>query len=193
MGFHSVADISDFLFDEHGRRKYLSSAERKRFLLAAEEAELAIQAFCMTMAYTGCRISEALALTFANLDIETGRIVIRTLKRRKRVYRAIPIPPALVAVLTELAAKRRVGKRLWPWCRQTGWRKITAVMAHARIAGPHASPKGLRHGFGIAAAAANIPPGLIQRWMGHARLETTVLYQHVVGLEERAFAERLWP
>jgi hypothetical protein len=29
--------------------------------------------------------------------------------------------------------------------------------------------------------------------MGHARLETTAIYQHAVGQEERAFAMRLWP
>ena len=65
-------------------------------------------------------------------------------------------------------------------------------MAEAGIRGPQATPKGLRHSFGIANAEENIPPGLTKRWMGHARLETTVLYQHAVGREERAFAKRLW-
>jgi integrase/recombinase XerD len=53
-------------------------------------------------------------------------------------------------------------------------------------------PKGLRHGFGIRAASRNIPPNLIQRWMGHASLKTTAIYLDAVGAEEREFASRMW-
>jgi integrase/recombinase XerD len=192
LGFYSNADLSELLFDEKGRRKYLSADELRRFMKAATRAEHSARSLCLTLAYSGCRISEALSLTSDNIDVSTGRIVFRTLKRRKRVFRAVPVPKALLNELTVLAAEHTAGQPLWPWCRQTGWRKVKQVMARARIRGPQASPKGLRHGFGIAAAEANIPPGLTQRWMGHASLETTALYQHAVGPEERAFAERLW-
>jgi integrase len=69
---------------------------------------------------------------------------------------------------------------------------VKSVMAAAGIKGTQATAKGLRHGFGIANAEKNIAPALTQRWMGHARLETTAIYQHVTGREERAFAARLW-
>ena len=39
----------------------------------------------------------------------------------------------------------------------TGWRAVHKVMHDARLDGPHASPKGLRHGFGVAAVSAGIP------------------------------------
>jgi integrase len=94
--------------------------------------------------------------------------------------------------LGRLAHRRKPDTRLWPWCRQTGWRHIKRVMDLAGIVGTQATAKGLRHGFGIANAEQNVPPGLTQRWMGHARLETTAIYQHVVGREERAFAKRIW-
>jgi site-specific recombinase XerD len=32
----------------------------------------------------------------------------------------------------------------------------------------------------------------IQRWMGHARLETTAIYASVLGEEERILARRTW-
>ena len=54
-----------------------------------------------------------------------------------------------------LEAKRRgkdhVDRPLWPWSRMTAWRHVTAVMATAADipAGPHRSPKGLHHGFGV--------------------------------------------
>jgi integrase len=52
------------LYDQNGPRKYLTPAERDAFLKAADEAEVReARTFCATLAYTGCRISEALALT----------------------------------------------------------------------------------------------------------------------------------
>ena len=60
------------------------------------------------------------------------------------------------------------------------------------IAGPMASPKGLRHGFGIRAAGRNVPTNLIQRWMGHASPDTTAIYLDAIGAEERQFASRMW-
>ena len=62
----------------------------------------------------------------------------------------------------------------------TGWRAVHAVMAAARLDGPHASPKGLRHGFGVAAVAAGIPLNLVQKWLGHAQLTTTAIYANAV-------------
>jgi len=51
------------LFDHSGRRKYLTGEERRRFLAAASRADRHIRTLCMTLTFTGCRISEALALT----------------------------------------------------------------------------------------------------------------------------------
>jgi integrase/recombinase XerD len=188
----SDADSVARLFGADGHRKYVCSTEWRRFLSAAETFDPASRAFAQLLALTGCRISEALSLTPSQLDSETNRVILRSLKRRKRVFRAVPIPADLMARLGQLACGKEPDARLWTWCRQTGWRHCKRIMQSAGIFGTQASPKGLRHGFGIANAEHNVPPALTQRWMGHARLETTSIYQHAVGSEERAFAERLW-
>jgi len=74
----------------------------------------------------------------------------------------------------------------------TGWRAVHAVMQSARLDGAHASPKGLRHGFGVAAVAAGIPLNLVQKWLGHAQLTTTAIYANAVGAEEQDIARRMW-
>ena len=74
----------------------------------------------------------------------------------------------------------------------TGWRAVHAVMQAARLDGPHASPKGLRHGFGVAAVSAGIPLNLVQKWLGHAQLTTTAIYANAVGAEEQDIARRMW-
>jgi integrase/recombinase XerD len=70
---------------------------------------------------------------------------------------------------------------------------VHAVTADARLDGPHASPKGLRHGFGVTAVSAGIPLNLVQKWLGHAQLTTTAIYADAVGEEEeQSIAARMW-
>jgi integrase len=182
------------LYDAAGQRKYLTPSERADFLRAAEDAPPDVRLFCQVLAQTGCRVSEALSLTGLRIDIGAGAIVIESLKkRRKGVYRAVPIPPALSKLLAasfDLPAMQET--RLWYWSRTTAWRRVREVMNVAGIKGAYASPKGLRHGFAIYAVASEVPLNMIQRWMGHSRLETTSIYANAVGPEERRIAERMW-
>jgi integrase/recombinase XerD len=180
------------LFSATGSRKYLCAKEVPRLLEAANKADPETREFCRLLTFTGCRISEALALTAERLDAETGRVVFFTLKRRQLAFRAVPVPPDLMRALCKLAARRPQGARLWPWCRQSAWRRVKKVMDRAGIVGAHAMPKGLRHGFGVANAEQNVSMATTRRWLGHSSLETTAIYQQASGREERAFAARLW-
>jgi integrase/recombinase XerD len=180
------------LLDGDGQRKYVCLGEWRRFLEAAARMDLASRTFCYLLALTGCRISEALAVTPRRLDHETGRVVFRSLKRRKCVYRAVPVPPELMRLLRQQARGRAPTAPLWGWCRQTGWHRVKQAMFAAGISGTQATAKGLRHGFCMAAAEEGVHPATTQRWAGHARLETTAIYTYAVGREERAFARRIW-
>lgn len=141
-----------------------------------------------------------LALTPASFDIESGVASLETLKRRKRgVIRQVPLPSNVLSELDRYFTIRelqsdplRAATRLWPCGRTTAWRRVKKIMAGAGIVGTHAMPKGLRHGFGVNAFQSNVPPHLVQRWLGHADLRTTGIYADVMGPEERAFAERMW-
>jgi integrase/recombinase XerD len=178
------------IHDAAGRRKYLSTDERTRFLRAADSLSPRRRALCHLLAYAGCRISEALALTVHHIDAERFTVTIRTLKRRKLVYRAVPVPQAMIELLRRLPVG--ADNRFWSMHRVTAWRVIKATMRLAGIARPTACPKGLRHGFGIRAADRSVPTNLIQRWMGHASPATTAIYLDAIGLEERRFASRMW-
>ena len=188
---NGAADIAQ-LFDRSGRRKYLCDTELARFHKALSKADQPTRVFCQLIAQTGCRISEALATTPLNLDKDAKRVIFRTLKRRKTAYRAVPVPDALMRDLNALTAHLGDDDRLWPWARQTGWRKIRAIMEAAEISGPMAMPKGLRHAYGIRAAGEKVPPSIIQRFLGHADQATTAIYLNAVGNEERRFAQRVW-
>jgi integrase len=188
------------LFGPYGNRKYLNAAERQRFFKSAEGLPPADRLFCLVLAFSGARISEVLALTPAAIDIESGVAGIQTLKRRRRgVVRQVPLPPHLLGDLDDffsLAEMQRdpdlSSMRLWTCSRTTAWRLVKTVMTSAGITGACAMPKGLRHSFGVHAFQSNVPPHLVQRWLGHASLRTTAIYADVIGFEERAFAARMW-
>jgi integrase/recombinase XerD len=188
------------LYGSAGNRKYLNAAERRRFAKAARRAPLEIQLFCLVLSLSGGRISEILALTPAAIDIDSGVANIMTLKRRKRgVVRQVPLPRNVLSELNRVFRLRRTQRdpdaacrRIWKWSRTTAWRHVKEVMAVAGVNGTHAMPKGLRHGFGVNAFQSNVPPHLVQRWLGHASLRTTSIYGDVMGSDERAFAERMW-
>jgi len=188
------------LYDAQGRRKYLTADERRCFLEAAERQDRETRTFCYVLAYTGCRISEALALTADRVDFAEGTVIFETLKKRRpAVYRAVPVPASVMDALDLVHDVRQLqrrgrarGVRLWSWSRATAWRRVAAVMREARLDGPQATPKGLRHGFGVAAVNAGIPLNMVQKWLGHAQLSTTAIYADAVGAEEHNIASRMW-
>jgi len=198
MREHAHAGMS--LYGSSGGRKYLNAAERRRFIKAANRADPETRLFCLVLGWSGGRISEILALTPAAIDIESGVASIETLKRRKRgIVRQVPLPRDTLRHLNRFFKLRLLQRdpdlavrRLWRWSRTTAWRRIKEVMAAAGISGAPAMPRGLRHSFGVNAFQSNVPPHLVQRWLGHASLKTTAIYADVIGPDERAFAARMW-
>lgn len=193
-------DAAFMLYDQQGNRKYLTRSEREAFLAAARRAAPEIETFCLTLAYTGARISEVLALHPMRIDTSDSSIVIECLKKRKRgVYRTVPVPSQL---LVRLDAAHKIvrrqndtnlnERRLWPWSRTTAWKRVKTVMRAAGIVEERATPKALRHAFGVGGTQSGVPLNIIQRWLGHADIETTAIYADAVGDEERHLAERMW-
>ncbi len=64
------------LFTSHGKRKYLTAKEQEQFILTASQQERAeVRAFALTLAYTGCRVSEALELPRTHCPFGQGYYV----------------------------------------------------------------------------------------------------------------------
>ena len=85
------------LYTADGARKYVTANEREAFLREAERADRLVRTLCMTLAYAGSRLSEALALTVDRVDLAADAL-------------------DLVHGIHELHARRGKGRgiRLWP-------------------------------------------------------------------------------
>lgn len=65
-------------------------------------------------------------------------------------------------------------------------------MREAEIAECLCQPKALRQAFAVEAGQEGIPLNIVQRWLGHARIETMAIYASASGDEERNLARRSW-
>jgi integrase len=183
-----------------GERLYLTEDERSRFREASMQAKRETKALCLTLLYTGCRISEALGITVRNVDLSDNCIVIRSLKKRKEIhYRSIPVPYEAIETLDNIFGireKQRLKQKpepLWTWTRQHATVLVKQVMIKADIVpGSHRCPKGLRHGFGVSAVVKGVPLNMLKKWMGHQSIETTSIYANAIGQEERSIAQKMW-
>ena len=186
------------LYDVDGQRKYVTADERRRILEHARALPRQQRTLVLTLVYTGCRLSEALNVRTAHVDVEGRRVIFESLKKRRRgVYRAVPVPDELIEALDLVhgireAATRERSEALWSMSRTTAWRVVRTAMRAAGVTGPHGTAKGLRHGFGVNAVQTGVPLNLVQRWLGHAQLSTTAIYAEAMGEEELSIAERMW-
>ncbi len=184
------------LYSASGQRKYVTFDERRRFIAAALSwPQPKVTSLCLVLAYTGCRISEALRLTEGSIIAASGCIAFLSLKKRgKIVVREIPVPPLCIRAIRSAHGRlTNPERKLWSWSRCRAWQLVKMVMKQAAIGpGIHATPKGLRHGFGLHAVRSGVPLNLIQRWLGHAKMETTAIYLQAMGAEEHEIARRMW-
>ncbi len=198
------------LFTPDGERLYLTAEERRRFLDASALESPSERMFCHVLHYTGCRPSEALAISPRHVMVEDAAIVIRSLKKHKTdphgrlkqaQYRSVPVPPFLIEHLdlvfglrAQLRREMNADSVLWPMSRPTAYRLVKRVMYRAGIVGVQATGKGLRHGFGVAMVTANppVPLHVISQLMGHSDSKTTEIYLQVLSEERHSLVMNAW-
>lgn len=191
MNNHNTSNRS--LYSRDGERLYLNQSERQKFIEVAKTQSLPIRLFCLTLVYTGCRLTEAVKLTKQDIQISEGIISIRSLKKRDIHHvREIPVPKSFVQSFKPLIDQLVDHDRIWQIASITGWRWVKSVMLEAGISGAKATTKGLRHTFGTHAVLNSISLNLVQRWLGHADISTTAIYAQISGIEERQLAKRMW-
>jgi len=187
------------LHDQHGRRLYLNEQEREAFIAQAHKSPEPIRSFCLLLIYSGCRISEATGISKQDILLGERSVCLRTLKRRSKTeFRYVPVPSDVLELLTALVEAHDPQRSYlfsagqFPPPRVRAYRWVKSVMAELELNGPNASPKGLRHTFGAHATLTGVQLQMLQRWMGHASMETTAIYATLIGKEEREIAKRMW-
>jgi len=211
----SVAMSRDFMAANPARSLEMPTMEKRRqsrVLTLQEIADLLkafdeqLRAIFLLGLLPGLRIGEILALQVSDLDLKGCFFYVRRNVYRGHVQLAPKTPagarwvPIASSVLPDLEAWLRVrhdgsewlfpneaGKpyyernllrrKLWPACDRLGIPRF----------GWHS----LRHTFSTYGGNSGVPLPVLQYLLGHASLETTMLYTHPLGEAQRMAVERM--
>ncbi len=136
------------------------------------------------MLNTGLRSSECLNLKLADIDWNSGQMMVRQGKGKKD--RALWINPDVLALLQRWRARRPgVSDHLFTTSkgRPVSGRALRAMVERQGLkAGitKHVHPHTLRHSFATEVYRQTKDIRRVQKMLGHADLSTTMIYTHIV-------------
>ena len=178
--------------DDRAVRDVWSPLQLRAFLTRTRDDELgSLWAFLIA---TGCRIGEALALRWSDIDLDAGTVWIhRTLARdaagryvgregtkTSRTGRTVPLDTWVVAVL---GRRDRTHALVWhqagePWSPSTVRDRWARAVKAAGL--PPITLHDVRHSVASAMVAAGVHERIVQEVLGHASITTTMnTYSHV--------------
>ena len=163
-----------------GRERFITEEEEAQMLyVLVQWGAIELHDVIVTLVDTGIRCGELFALEKTDVDFSAGSNGIITLWRTKNDRpRSVPITRRVKAIIE----KRMVnaGARLFPitqsWLR-TGWDRLKAYLGLEEDA--QFVPHILRHTCASRLVQRGIPLMEVQRWMGHASLQSTMRYSHL--------------
>jgi len=166
--------------------KYFTREEIGRLLAAARPGRDRL--ILRTLWETGVRVSEVLSLTTTSIDFTAEALQVATLKRRAHV-RAVPIRPALLGELARHIAGGGIAADapLFPITRQRVHQIVVRAAQAAGLPRDRAHAHTLRHSFAIACVLARVPVLILAEWLGHASLESTLVYTKVLCADSRRY------
>lgn len=159
-----------------------------------------------TFRWTGMRAAELAGLTVDRLDLDRRRAKVIG---KGQSPRTVPIPRPAADVLVRYLDDVRprcppsayvfASPRALPGSRHVGGLDLQGVRAlcrrageRASVAGPH-HPHRWRHSYATELLRAGVDLHVVQRLLGHANLETTTRYLHLVDEDLRAAIDRAYP
>lgn len=185
------------------RDKYLSRDELRRFLYAIRTRphKNAKRDYALFAVYsgTGVRATEGIRLLVPDIVIGGGTpddpslIRVRRLKKKGRIViedvtMGASVRLAVQAYLRSLPVEEKAPtSRLFPMTRQNVW---SLAKRYAKIAGlnPKYAVHTFRHTRAVLLYEDTKDVALVQHELGHSKIDTTMIYVHVVDGARRAAA-----
>jgi len=178
--------------------KQLKEVQKRRDHYRPEEVEEILKInhpkviFHWLCFHTGCRPTEAINIKWAHIDFDQNQIVIESTEEKvtkTKDFRIIPLHKELKVQL--LKTPQHIS---CPYVLHTKFGTKYGDESYkdfdkeiVRLAGvKYKGGSGLRHSFGTLYANSGFPLNILQRLMGHKRIETTMRYINTIDDNDRA-------
>ncbi|QBE66861.1 tyrosine-type recombinase/integrase [Pseudoduganella lutea] len=158
------------------RLRWLDEAEEVRVLAACEHLGLAdLRDFIMVAIDTGFRRGEMLG--FRPADFSNGLLHLHAGQTKTDEARAVPATRRVTEVLTRRAHLPFTFSPLSVYALRAQWE---ALREHLKLTDdPQFVVHMLRHTCASRLVQRGVPLAMVQKWMGHKKIETTLRYAHL--------------
>ena len=151
--------------------------------------------FIEFLAYTGCRLSEAVNVRWEDVDFATGRLAVRgdpTTGTKNGLVRYVPLNPTAKALLETIRSDRPGEAGTATILRQKDCRKALAN-ACQRIGIAKLTHHDLRHLFATKSIESGVDIPTVSRWLGHKDGGALAMrvYGHLRDEHSAAMAQRV--
>jgi integrase len=183
-GLMTVDPMADLQTPSGAREKepaHVNSADLEKLLSSAPEPW---RTLFLTIAYTGLRRGEALALRWQDIDVERGQLAV-VHGKTPRARRTVPLVPPVVQALRGLP--RRDQERVFPYGGRHALKQFKRYSPR-----PELNIHSLRHGFCTRLMQEHVPVQVVSSLAGHSSPSVTLFfYAHSVSDLEREAVARL--
>ena len=141
---------------------------------------------------TGARVSEVIGVHISDIDFYAGNVKMITLKRKKPYYRYVPLNQ-LKGELADYLLEKGLARNdlIFPITRQRVFEIVQKAVLDAGYDKERAHPHTFRHSFAVNCILQNIPLIVVQKWLGHSSIQSTMVYLKVRAEDTKAFFDEI--
>ncbi len=140
---------------------------------------------------TGARVSELLKIRPCDIDYYAKTIKIITLKRKKFTVRVVPVKSELLGMIAQYIINFKINNEepLFKITKREVERIVKKACKNAGIDDKRAHPHTFRHSFAVFHTLNRVPPAVLKEWLGHAKIENTLIYLKILSIDTRNYVE----
>lgn len=161
-----------------GRTRILSEDEIRKLQL---QLPLEYANLMLFLLETGMRVSEALSIEWNQVKAiaDGGSVLVN--KNKADLPRRVPLTSHAVDMMSRSVAGNRGASRVFWKCNQSTFNHEWALARHAMMLDddPEFVPHALRHTCASRLVEAGISLPVVQKWLGHRNIKTTMRYVHL--------------